>query len=64
MQILVDAINEVYHRGVVFTYAGQGLVSWIIQRQETVATLTTEAETIAASEAGSHLRLASPIFKN
>lgn len=52
MQILVDAINEVYHWGVVVTYAGRGLVSWIIQRHETVATSTTEAEIIVASETG------------
>lgn len=41
--------------GVVVTYAGRGLVSWIIQHRETVATSTTEADIIAASEAGSHL---------
>lgn len=37
--------------GVIVRYAG-GPVSWISQRKEYVATSTTEAEIIAASEAG------------
>lgn len=37
--------------GVIVTYAG-GPVSWISQRKEYVATSTTEAKIIAASEAG------------
>lgn len=49
--------------GVVVKYAG-GAISWMSQRQPTVATSTTEAEIIAASEAAKEIIWLSRLFKN
>ena len=49
--------------GVVVKYAGE-VISWISQRQPTVATSTTEAEIIAASEAAKEVIWLSRLFKN
>ena len=49
--------------GVVVKYAG-GAISWLSQRQPTVATSTTEAEIIAASEAANEVIWLSRLFKN
>lgn len=49
--------------GVVISYAG-GAISWLSQRQAMVATSTTEAEIIAATEATKEIIWLTRLFKN